>query len=164
MAHSIESAATAVDKDVPVSDLSTMRHKLGAYLKYPQFRAFVLVAFAGIALLLATIGLYGLLADYVAQRTRELGVRIAVGAQRSDIIRLLALQGGVPVVLGLGMGVSLTLALTRYLSSLLFEITPRDPWTTIGAPIALVAAGCLALIRPAIHATRIDPVSALRDE
>jgi predicted permease len=162
--HALETAVTSLDADVPAGGMQTMHARLGAFLTYPRFRAVVTDGFAALALLLAMIGLHGLLSQYVAQRTRELGLRMAIGAQVRDILRLIARQAGIPVLAGIGAGLVLTLALSRYMASLLFEIAPTDPVTMVAAPLALAVVSILAVIRPALNAARIDPVTALREE
>jgi ABC-type antimicrobial peptide transport system permease subunit len=124
----------------------------------------VLDQFAGLALLLSALGLYGLLSQYVTQRTRELGLRMAIGARTRDIVRLVAIQGGTPLLAGVAAGLILTAALTGYLKSLLFEVAPADPLTMIAAPVALVAAALAAMAKPALNAAAVDPMVALRDE
>jgi len=141
-----------------------MRDRIGAYVKYPRFRAVVLDAFAAMALLLAVIGLHGLLAQYVTERTQELAVRMAVGAQARDIIWLVAKQASVPVIAGLLIGLALTAGVSRYLVSLLFEIRPLDPPTIAGACLALIGAASLATLKSAIRAISLDPIAALREE
>jgi predicted permease len=162
--RAIEHTLAAVDPEVPVGEISTMRDTLGSYLKYPRFRAIVLDQFAGLALLLAALGLHGLLSQYVTQRTRELGLRMAIGAQTRDILRLIAIQGGMPVLIGAALGMVLTVMLTGYLSNLLFEVSPGDPWTLIVAPLVLLTAAVAATVKPALDAAAVDPMVALRDE
>jgi predicted permease len=159
-----ERALAEIDKEIPLGEISWMSDRLGSFLKYPRFRALVLDQFAGLALLLAALGLHGLLSQYVTQRTRELGLRMAIGARTRDILRLIAVQGGVPVLAGVVLGMLLTLALTGYLTSLLFEVTPGDPLTMIAAPVALLAAALAAMAKPALDAAAVDPMVALRDE
>ena len=160
----LESALAALDKDVPLGEIQTMHEMLGASLKYPRFRAIVLGQFAGLALLLAALGLHGLLAQYVSMRTRELGLRMAVGAQARDIVRLIAIQGGVPVLAGIAAGLVSTVLLTGYLTALLFGVKPNDPATIIAAPAALLLTAAAAMAKPARDALKTDPVIALRDE
>jgi len=162
--RAMERSLAEIDSEVPVGEVSSMRESLGAYLKYPRFRAIVLNQFAGLALLLAALGLHGLLSQYVTQRTRELGLRMAIGARSRDIVRLIAWQGGGPVLVGVALGMVLTVALTGYLASLLFEVSPGDPWTLISAPLVLLAAALLAMAKPARDAVAVDPMVALRDE
>jgi predicted permease len=162
--RAMERAMTGIDAEVPVGEIFPPRESLGMYLKYPRFRAIVLDQFAALALLLAALGLHGLLSQHVAQRTRELGLRMALGARTRDIVRLVAIQGGVPLVAGVAVGMAATAALTRYLSSLLFEVSPGDPLTMIAAPTALLAAALVAMAKPALTAAAVDPMVALRDE
>ena len=121
-------------------------------------------AFAFSAILLATVGLYGLLAQFVAQRTREIGIRMAVGADTRNIAILVAWKGGLPVLAGLVIGLAASLTLTRYLSSLLYGITPTDPVAFGAVFAAMLTAAALATIFPARRALRVDPVTALRSE
>jgi putative ABC transport system permease protein len=162
--RAIERALAEIDPEVPVGEIFPLRDSIGMYLKYPRFRAVVLDQFAGLALLLSALGLYGLLSQYVTQRTRELGLRMAIGARTRDIVRLVAIQGGVPLLAGVAAGLILTAGLTGYLKSLLFEVSPADPVTMIAAPAALVAAALAAMVKPALNAAAVDPMVALRDE
>jgi putative ABC transport system permease protein len=162
--HAVERALAGIDAEVPLGEIFPMRDSIGMYLKYPRFRAIVLDQFAGLALLLSALGLYGLLSQYVTQRTRELGLRMAIGARTRDIVRLVAIQGGTPLLAGVAAGLILTAALTGYLKSLLFEVAPADPLTMIAAPVALVAAALAAMAKPALNAAAVDPMVALRDE
>jgi ABC-type antimicrobial peptide transport system permease subunit len=132
-------------------------------LKYPEFRAAALSAFAFSAILLATVGLYGLLAQFVAQRTREIGIRMAVGADTRNIAILVAWKGGLPFMAGLVIGLAASLALTRYLSSLLYGITPTDPVAFGAVFAAMLAAAALATIFPARRVLCVDPVTALKE-
>jgi putative ABC transport system permease protein len=162
--RSLERALAEIDEEVPSGEVSAMPALLGGYLKYPRFRAIVLDQFAGFAVLLAALGLNGLLSQYVSRRRRELGLRMAVGARTRDIVRLVVLQGGMPVLAGLAAGTLLTLCLAGYLANLLFGVTPGDPWTMLAAPAALLAAALAAVARPAWDAAALDPAVALRDE
>jgi putative ABC transport system permease protein len=162
--HAMEQSVASVDAQVALDQVQTMRSRLAPYLKYPRFRAVVLAMFASLAVLLAAIGLYGVLAQFVTQRTREIGVRMAIGARTIDILRLIATRGGVPVIAGLIAGIALTLMLTRYLSSLLYGVTPTDPATLIAVAGVMFAAAWIAMILPAARAARVDPLIALRSE
>jgi ABC-type antimicrobial peptide transport system permease subunit len=129
-----------------------------------RFAVILLTIFAGVALLLAVIGIYGVIADAVAHRTREIGIRLALGARPGDCIRLVMGQGVVPVAIGLAAGLVAALAAGRVLASLLYEIEPTDP-TTIGVVAAIVVGVALgAAYVPARRVTRVDPMSALRSE
>src|SRR5262249_43671486 len=133
-------------------------------LAYPRFRAAVFTFFALGALLLSAAGLHGVLSQLVAQRIPEFGVRRAVGAQTADLLWLIARQGGVPVVFGLGAGFCLTIASGRILTTLLYGIRPADPNTLLLVSLLLLAVASLAMLWPAVRAARVDPMDALRDE
>jgi putative ABC transport system permease protein len=133
-------------------------------LAYPRFRAQLISAFAGIAAVLAALGLFSVLAYLVEQRTRELAVRRAVGAQASDLIRLIAGHGLRLVTIGLVLGLISGLAVARLLGRLLFEISPWDMRTYIGAAALLGMAAFLGILFPALRVIRIDPLIALRYE
>ncbi len=120
-------------------------------------------AFAAFALLLAAVGLHGVLGQLVAQRTQEIGVRMALGGP-SDVAALIAMQGGIPVVAGLALGLALSISLTRYLSSVLYGVRPRDPLTLAGVSLALLLVAAAAIAMPARRAARTDPMEALRQE
>lgn len=124
----------------------------------------VLAAFAWLAILLAAVGLYGVLTQFVTQRTREIGVRMAVGAHRTNIVRLVAWKGGIPVLAGLIPGFLSSFALTRYLSSFLYGVAPADPVTFGAVAVVMLAAATLAMILPARRASCVDPMTALRSE
>ena len=158
----IRREVAALDPNVAVRDLESMRHKLAAFLAYPRFRAVLLSAFAGFALLLAAVGLHGVLGQLVAQRTPEIGVRMALGARPADVAVLIARQGGVAVLAGLGIGLGLAMSLDRYLSSVLYGVRPRDPMTLVGVSLVLLAVAAAATALPAYRAAKTDPVDALR--
>ena len=152
----------ALDPNVAVRDLESMRHKLATFMAYPRFRAVLLSVFAAFALLLAAIGLHGVLGQLVTQRTPEIGVRMALGASPADVARLIARQGAVPVLAGLGIGSAIAMSLTRYLSSVLYGVRPRDPVTLAGVSLVLLAVAAIATALPAYQAAKTDPVEALR--
>jgi len=129
-----------------------------------RFNTVLLGSFAAIALLLAAIGIAGVLATSVSRRTQEIGVRLALGAQRGDLLRMVVRQGMVLAMSGLLMGLAAALLLTRWLSSMLFQVTPRDPVTFGGVALILVSVALLACYIPARRATRVDPIVALRYE
>ena len=160
--RAIERTIGAIDTEIPIGWVFTMSEVVGRRFLYPRFRAIVLAQFSGLALLLAAVGLYGVLSYYVAQRRRELGLRMAIGARRADIVRLIAVQAGMPLLAGVVIGMILTFALTRYLANLLFGVQPGDPVTTIVAVVALLAAALLAAAKPAVDAAAVDPMQVLR--
>ena len=153
-----------LEPDVAMRDLESMHKQLARFMAYPRFRAALLTAFAAFALLLAAIGLHGVLGQLVAQRTQEIGVRMALGARPADVARLIAGQGGLPVVAGLAAGLAMAMTAARYLGSLLYEVKPRDPLTLIGASLVLLAVAAAAIAMPARRAARTDPIEALREE
>lgn len=157
-------AITEIDDGVAIGDMETMQGRLGRFLAYPRFRAILLSAFATFSLLLAAIGLYGVLRQFVAQRTQEIGVRMAVGARPADVLRLMVLQAGFPVMVGLAAGLLGAAALGRYLASLLYGVRPTDPMTFGLVSVSLICVAGLATLLPARRATRVDPMVALRNE
>jgi len=159
----LRQALASIDSGVAMGRTETMRQSLGVYLSYPRFRALVFGGFAAFALLLAAVGLHGVLAELVSQRTREIGVRMALGARPADVARLVLRQGGAPVLGGLAMGVASALWLGRYLTSMLYGVPARDLKTLVCVSGMLLAAAGLALAMPARRAARLDPMEALRD-
>ena len=163
-ADGVQRLVASMDPAVPVANVQTMRARLAKDLAYPQFRAVVLGVFAAIALLLAAVGLYAVVSQLVAQRTHEFGVRMSLGATASSIVRLVAVQGGVPALAGLAAGVAATLALERAIASLLYGVNAAGAVTlvSVGALLALMAFA--AMLVPAVKATQIDPLAAIRSE
>ena len=140
-----------------------MRQVLGNHLAYPRFRALVFGGFAAFALLLAGVGLHGVLSELVSQRTQEIGVRMALGAHPANIALMVARQGGAPVLAGLAGGIACTLWLGRYLSSMLYGVAPSDLATLVCVSGLLLLAAAMALALPARRAARVDPMEALRE-
>jgi putative ABC transport system permease protein len=161
---SLRNEMRALSKDVPVFSVQTMTDRIGGQLSAERMIAVVLSIFGGIALLLAAIGVYGLTAYSVAQRNREIGIRMALGAERKDILKLIVRQGFALVLFGTSVGLLLSLAFTRLLQTLLFGVSPTDP-LTFGMILALMlVVGLLACYLPARRATKVDPLVALRYE
>jgi putative ABC transport system permease protein len=157
-------AVAGFDPSIPFGDAEPLRSRVGRVLAYPRFRAAVFAFFAVGALLLSAVGLYGVLSQLVAQRIPEFGLRRAVGAQTRDLLLLVARQGGIPVLAGLAAGIWLTTGISRLLASLLYGIRPADPEAFAVAALILLAVACIAIVRPAARAARVDPMAALRDE
>src|SRR6185369_10748695 len=151
-----------LDKDLPIENVRTMTQLVESSVSQRKLSVRLLSGFAGIALLLAAIGLYGVLAYTVTQRTREIGVRTALGAQQRDVLGLVLGQGMRLTLAGLVVGLAGAFALTRVLQHLLFEIKPTDPLTFAIIPVMLAAVALLACWLPARRAARIDPMEALR--
>jgi predicted permease len=157
-------AVKGIDETAAVGEVETMDKRLGRMLAYPQFRAALLSAFALFAVLLAAIGLYGVLGQFVEQRTAEIGIRMALGARPRDVIRLVARQAGAPLAAGLALGLAGASALSRSLASVLYGVEAGDPTTFAAVSLALILAGATAAFFPARRAARVDPMTALRNE
>ncbi|HEV2915198.1 MAG TPA: ABC transporter permease [Pyrinomonadaceae bacterium] len=154
----------AVERDAPIYDVKTMNEIVGESIARPRFSALVLGIFAGAALVLAAVGLYGVMAYSVTQRTREIGIRMALGAQARDVLRMVVGQGLKLIVTGLLIGVIGALLLTRLMKSLLFGVSAVDPVTFCAVSVLLTVVALLACYIPARRATRVDPMEALRYE
>lgn len=161
MGPAVREVARTVDPDVPVT-LSMMDARVGSVLSERRFTLLVLAGFAVVALLLACIGIYGVVAYSVALRTREIGIRIALGARPASVRRLVQQDTIVDMAIGGGIGLVLAFALTRVLQSLLYEVSATDPMTFVGVLAALGGAGWLASFVPALRSTRVDPVQTMR--
>ena len=155
---------SGIDSDLPVSDILTMEQVLGKSIANSSFEASLLGAFAALSLLLAGVGLFGVLSYLVAQRTGEIGIRIALGAQRAQVLRLMLIDGLRPAVIGLALGLALSAALTGEIQTLLYGTQPLDP-TVFGlvSLVLLLVAGA-ACATPAWRASRLDPMRAIRIE
>jgi putative ABC transport system permease protein len=160
----IQKQIAALDSNVPTGDVQTMNQRLSRMLSYPHLRAIILSTFAGLALLLAAIGLYAVLSQLIAQRTQEFGVRMALGAQRRDLLKLVIREGMVLTFAGLVAGMIVALSLTGFLSSLLYGVKATDPLTLAIVSLLLVLVTLLATYVPARRASRVDPMVALRYE
>ena len=164
MVSAVRSAVWAIDKDQPVSTVRTMEDIMAASVAKQRFNMLLLGIFAVVALILAAVGIYGVMSYLVTQRTREIGLRMALGAQRSDVLKLVVGQGLKLVAIGVALGLFAAFALTRYMSSLLFGVSATDPVTFIIISVTPVAIALLASYIPARKATRIDPMRALHYE
>jgi putative ABC transport system permease protein len=153
-----------IDPELPMASVATMDQLLGDSLSRSRFTMLLLGIFAAVALLLAAVGIYGLIAYSVTQRTQELGIRIALGAQRRDVLRLVLTQRTRLTLLGVAIGVLAALALSRLLATLLFGVSATDPLTFAGVAGLLAFVALLACFIPARRATRVDPIVALRYE
>ena len=160
----VERAVSDLDKDVPVSDFRTAEERIAEFLAQPRFRTVLLGVFVAIALALAAVGIYGVLSQFVSQRKHEIGIRMALGAERTDVIRLVAGQGMVLGLTGVVVGLAGTLVLTRFLSTMLYGVKATDPMTLAGVAALLLGVALLACYTPARRAAKVDPMVALRHE
>src|SRR5262245_6991749 len=163
-AAAVRRAVADIDANLPVFEVRTMEERLFESVAQPRFRTALLGAFAALALVMALIGLYAVMAVSVAQRTHELGIRVALGAQRRDVIGLVLGQGVKLVGIGIALGLVGAWALTRVLTTLLYEVKPTDPLTFLAVPVLLIVVAILACWAPARHAAEVDPLTALRQE
>jgi putative ABC transport system permease protein len=160
--RAVKTQVWSVDPAIPITRIRTMTDVMSASLAQRRFHVLLLGLFAALALALAAIGVYGVTAYGVSRRTREIGLRMALGADRRDVVRLIVSGGMRFVIAGLVAGLLGALALSRLLSSLLFEVRPTDPPTYAAVAIALAAVALLACALPATRAARLDPTEALR--
>lgn len=164
MAPKVQEQLRSVDADLSAARVRTMEQVLDSSVAQPRFRTELLGVFAGIALLLAAVGIYGVISATVSERTRDIGIRMALGAQRGDVLRMVLGQGMTPALVGLALGTAGALAVTRLLSSLLFEVSATDLTTFVGAAVLLSLLALLACYIPARRAAGLDPLVALREE
>jgi putative ABC transport system permease protein len=164
VAATVRSQVASVDKDQPVGDISTGEQWMAQAVAQPQLRTMLLSLFAGLALVLASLGIYGVMSNTVAQRTHEIGVRMALGAGPSTVLRLVLSNGMRLTLLGIALGTAGAFALTRLMKGFLFHVTPTDPATFVEVALFLFLVALLASYIPARRATRVDPVVALRYE
>ena len=157
-------ALKAVDAELPLSGLRTMEDRIAADLARPRVSMLLLAGFAVVALVLAAIGIYGVIAFAVSQRTREIGIRMALGATTGDVQQLVVRQGMTPVLVGVVVGIGGALLLTRFMSSLLYGVGATDPATYAGVALFLASVALAASWLPARRATRVQPVEALRQD
>src|SRR6185295_11362634 len=161
-APAIRTLLSAVDRTQPLFDIKPLDMALAASIAPRRFNTLLLGTFAAAALLLALVGIYGVVAYTVAQRTHEIGVRLALGAQRRQVVRMVVRQGMTIASAGVLLGVAAALALTRILTGLLYDVTPNDLATFAVVVGMLSAAAFAACCGPALNAARVDPVVALR--
>jgi len=164
LAGAIRSAIQSVDPNQPVLRTATMQDLIAISTAEPRFQAQLIGTFSLLALVLALIGIYGVMSSSVAERTKEIGIRMAIGAKASDVLALIIRRGMFLVCVGVLLGTAGAWGITRVLGTLLFELKPTDPPTFLGVPVILSLVALLAILIPGRRAIRIDPVAAIRNE
>jgi putative ABC transport system permease protein len=163
LAAALREQVQALDKDQPVSEIRTMEWYLADSMAQRRFNMLLLGAFAVLALVLAAVGIYGVIAYTVTQRTHEMGIRIALGARGGDILRLVFANAMVTTLIGIAIGLAAAFVLTRLLQSLLYQVTATDPFVFATIPILLLVVAVIATYIPARRAMKVDPITALRE-
>jgi ABC-type antimicrobial peptide transport system permease subunit len=164
VASGVTSAVHQVDPESPVVDVISMNGLVSNSLSSQRSNLFLLAAFAGLALVLTTVGIYSVLAYTVRRRVREIGIRMALGASHSDVLVMVVADGMKPILLGVAIGFAAALALGRVVSSLLYGVQATDPLTFALVALLLVTVGLLATVVPAYRATCVEPIRTLREE
>jgi putative ABC transport system permease protein len=160
----VQNAVWSLDGDAPVSSIETMDEVVSDAVWQQRFNVILIDLFAMLALVLSVVGIYGVTAYSVMQRTREIGVRMALGAGRRDVVGMIVSQGGRLALAGVAIGIVAALALTRLMSGLLYQVTPSDPLTFVVVSLFLLVAALVASWIPARRAAKVDPMVALRHE
>jgi ABC-type antimicrobial peptide transport system permease subunit len=164
LAEPIRASIRGLDPNQPIRRMETLRGVMAESLARDRFFTMFFAAFGGLALLLAVVGVYGVIAYTVGQRTREIGIRMALGARRFDVLRNVVGGGMRPIVVGILAGLVLSLAFSRVLANQLYGVSATDPAALTVAVIVLAAAAFIACTVPAVRAARVDPALALRDK
>jgi putative ABC transport system permease protein len=162
--NAVRGVVQSIDKNAPVYNVRTVEELIGRSVATPRFNTLLLGLFAGVALILTAVGLYGVISYSVAQNTRQIGIRVALGAQAGSVFKLIVGQGTRLTLIGIGIGLGAAYLLTRLLANLLYGVAATDPWTFVGVSLLLMFVAFIACYLPARRATRIDPVVALRFE
>jgi putative ABC transport system permease protein len=164
LAPAAQRVIQSIDPDQPVSDVRTMESWIGTSVARARFGTVLLAVFGVVALMLAAIGIYGVISYSVTQRTHEIGIRMALGAKPGDVLRLIITQGLTLISAGMAIGLGAAFVVTRFMRFLLFAVSPTDPLTFASITVLLGAVALLACYFPARKATRVDPMVALRYE
>jgi len=164
VANAVRNEVLALDKNQPVYSIRKLDSVLSESVATPRFRTLLLGGFAGMALLLAAVGIYGVIAYAVSQRTQEIGIRMALGAQAADVLKLVVKGGMTPALIGVVLGLAGSFAVTRLMTTLLFGVKPTDATTFATVSVGLIAVALFACFIPAWRATKVDPLVALRYE
>ena len=164
VANEVRQQIWAIDKDQPVANVTTLDELVDSSVAQPRMNTLLLGGFAGIGLLLAALGIYAVLSFAVTQRTREIGVRIALGATAQDVLRMVLANGGLLFLMGAAIGLAAAVAMSRLVSHLLFEVSPGDPVSYVSVVGVFAIIALLACYIPARRAAKVDPMVALRYE
>jgi predicted permease len=160
----VQQIVRGMDSNLPLTDVTSMANVLAAATQEQRFTMAVMSAFAALALVLAGVGIYGVISYSVNQRTREIGIRLALGARTGSVRNLVIRQGLVPALAGIGVGLGAAAMLTRFLATMLYGVAPIDALTFTAIPIALLLVAAGSVFLPALRASRIEPLEALRAE
>ena len=161
---SLVSAVHEIDPDVPIADIMPMTEVISVSTAQRRLTMVMLMIFSAVALVLASVGIYGVISYSVTQRTQEIGIRMALGAQRADVLRMVVGRAMVLGIAGITIGAAGAFVLTRLMTNLLFDVRPEDPLTFLAVSVLLATVAALASYLPGRRATRVDPVVALRAE
>jgi predicted permease len=164
LVSAVTNAIREVDREIPLVDVATMEDLVTNSISQRRFNMLLFAAFAGLAVLLAAVGIYSVLAYAVRRRVREIGIRMALGAQITDVLRMVVTEGMTPTLIGVAIGLAGALALGRVLATLIYGIQATDPLTIASVSVLLIVIAMVASLIPAYRATRIEPVKALREE
>jgi putative ABC transport system permease protein len=164
LAKAVQKEIRAIDPDQPVANVRTLQEVVSNSIARPRFNMMLLAIFAGVALVLASVGLYGVMNYSATQRTHEIGIRMALGATRQDVMRLVVGKGMLLTAIGIGIGVAASIGLTRVMQSFLFGVHATDALTFTAVSALLIGVALIANYIPARKATRVNPVIALRYE
>jgi putative ABC transport system permease protein len=160
----VRGAVWSIDGDQPVYDIATMEERVDSALGPARFNSMLLSVFALVSLMLAAVGVYGVVSYSVTQRNHEIGIRMAIGANGSDVRAMILRQNLVTVGAGLVLGLTVAVILTRLIAGLLYDVSTHDPVTYVSVAVVLLSAAVIACYVPALRATRVDPVAVLRQE
>ena len=160
----LRSAVAAIDRDLPLDRVETMEQVVSASVGQPRFRTILLAAFSVLALVIASVGIYGVMNYLVSQRIREFGIRVAIGATAADVLGLVLRQSAVLIAAGVGLGLLGAAVFARLITGLLYGVGALDPLTLASVSLVLSGVALLASYLPAQRATRVDPLTALREE
>jgi putative ABC transport system permease protein len=164
LSSAIQMAIQSVDPYQPIGRLRTMQEVIESSIARRKFLVSLMTLFSGLALVLSAIGIYGVMSYSVVQRTSEIGIRMALGADRTNIIRLLLRQGIIPVLLGIALGLIGAWSLKKALAELLYQVSLTDPLTYLGVATVIILTAIIAILVSSRRATKIDPLTALRQE